>query len=237
MPNKSTVYKRISIAFVAAHIVSFLVFYMPNYAIVLPDAAVEPYLIAREILRNILSFVIPAVSAATVLMLDGEESLYKKMLGALRLCAPSAVYYVPYSYLYCLSLGFDSVESVLFAIPMAATDIVIGVVLCILLSFVGLIFVRRGRAMGDELTVGSGVTDISNPVNRGFFAICIVRMALMLILEIVDTVTFLIEESGAYGTSEILYIMLTYVLILAYTLGTYAALVVLKNKTTPKEEN
>lgn len=239
--DKKRIYGTVSIVYCLCYFVIFLAFYLPNYALTLPDEAVGTYLVVREILERFVGFILPATAAATVFTVD-IGSTRNIILRALQLASTSAVYYIPYCYLYALSLGFDSVEAICISPLMTLCDILIGAAHTVALVALGYFVARLvtlknteecdrsdvRRLIGENM-VGE-VFDHRHGATAGILAMAIGELAISLVSEIYDTVTYLIEDAGMYGAGEVMYIMLTYALLIGETVLCHIVCAKIKNK-------
>lgn len=250
MNSKKKIYGMASWLYCIGYLLIFLIFYLPNYVFELPESYVGTYLVAREIAERIIAFIIPTTAAATVFSAETCERIGKKMLRVLSLASCAAVYYLPYYYLYMLTFGFDSIESVCLSALMTVGDVVLRGAEILLFIMLADFFACRAARRADmdgmlsdrkaarvsvyENMVGA-YFDLSHPATVGILAIAIARLTVSVIAELFDTVSYLIEDAGMYGAGEIIYIMLTYIGLLCMMVLCHLICVRIKNsihKTT-----
>ena len=249
--SKKKIYKSACTAYCIGYFLIFLVFYLPNYALELPEEFIGTYLVAREILERIVRFMIPATAAVIVFAAERDGGKGRKVWLSLLLASCAAIYYLPYCYLYALSLGFDSVESVGLSRMMTLGDIALRFAEIFLLNWLATLVsyrvARRSDADGslldrdkirtaiNENMIGAAF-DLLHPATAGVLAIAIAKLAMALITEIYDTVTYLIEDAGMYGAGEIIYIMATYVILLGLMVLCHVICAKIKNLICKTEE-
>ena len=219
----------------------FLLFYVPNYMIEV-QGDVSIYLIVREFSERLVYFAAPLISAAGLFALYGGERFLPSLLGASLLSLSTLVYSIPYTYLYLLSLGYDSLDALLPMLLLSFAAYVIDFIhvslLHIAMRSAAKIMLgagmkrelppkRRERlskedasairknldtALPNALSVGEAF-DFSAEATVGIFAGAALEFVYRLVLELIDTVSY-ISVGGVSDFIDVLYIAFTYTIIL-----------------------
>ena len=235
---KKTLTPRVTAAIVGGlYLVSFLAFYIPNYAI---GKSADWWEYIRYFLGELVGFISPALVGLAVFVFHRAALTWRSYLGALLLSAPRAVYTLPYYYLMALAYGFDSLEGVAISIPVSLLyllfDSLIAFLYCLIIRFT-VYRMRLSELMAalpplkqkekPEPTVkneamagvadavaGENPYDTASPVNRGILITLMIQLAVSVIRELTNTVSYLIDYAGSYRLGEIIYITISYVFIL-----------------------
>ncbi len=252
MSSKRRTYGRTCALYCIGYLLIFLVFYLPNYVVELPEKYIGTYLVFREIIERIVGFIIPTTAATAIFSAERNTGVGKRILRSVALAACSAVYDLPCYYLYMLSYGYDSAESIGLSMLMTVGDIImraVGILLLVILAeFVSCRMARRNVCEGEISDGGSArdsvsenmlgdYFDLTHPATAGILSIAIGQLAIFLISELYNTVTYLIEDAGMYGTGEIVYIMATYIGLLCMMVICHLLCVKIKNSICKLKED
>jgi hypothetical protein len=195
----------------------FVLELFPNYII-----NSTPLLTVSQLCREAYDFILPVFLSAVMI---SSYHLYgtKKAVKRTVLYSLFALFYIfPTSYLTAMSAGYMPAETVLLALMQSAYAflfLLLRITVCILISFLVIkISTDRGTVSG---SVAKGIADASpfafdTPVSRGLLAPCLLMFVYTLVIEIIDTVTFIIDYYDSLRIDEIIYISAKYVFILIY---------------------
>ena len=153
------------------------------------------------------------IAAAAVVFLNRFASTRKWLFSALPLSLTRIFYIIPYSYLYFEYTGYDTRESLLLALAQGALDFVLTLVILIALSLAAAFLFSH--ATGSDEKKSFALFDFSSGYVRAAFAMSLAVFLYDLIGELVNTVDYLIEYAGTYRTGEIIYIIFSYLFMLA----------------------
>lgn len=225
-------------AVAALYFLSFLSFYIPNYAVEIDSVAVL-YII--EFFGRLCKFLAPCLAAAVLLFSDRCE-LKSLLLRAAALGATSAAYNFLYYYLYFLAFGNDSIEGSLLSLGasllgallamgyalfgfLIGREVIISFLVSERLSELPPLKARekatkqrlRAEVKGDAcgLSADVGAFDLGAPVAAATFSVCFLQFCIMTVSEAVSIVSYLIEYAGNYRSGEIIYIVVSLLFIFA----------------------
>ena len=216
---------RYFLRFSGVNLLNFLLFYISTYIIM--NDYVE---YARYFIGEAIDCARPVVAAATV-----SAAMAKYGFRALWLVPfislGKAVYAYPYYYLYFIDGGLLTDEALLVAIPSALAVVIIDCLAVCLLSFIiymvtELTAKRHGRSFGESISTSFSPFDFSNEFTVGVFVCGGLVFTVNLVLEIVDTVKYIITYTGTYQIGEIAYIAVSFIMLLLELL--FAQLVAVK---------
>ncbi len=198
-------------------LIDFLVYYIINMWFWEYDTALYvAYFIGR-----VFDFAIPVLAAA--LLLTRERSIPKSILWAFLYSLPRLVYVIPYYYLRYVYDIYDSIEAISIAIPLSLLVIIILSLKVLLFYTVIKLFIRRAGKCADEL-FPLRPFDLDNPAVIGILICSFINFLVNVGFEIYDTVLFFIDAGMSYKSGEILFIVLSYViLVIAFILTHIAA--------------
>ena len=225
------------LGFILANLIAFLVFFIPYYVI---EADNGDWEYAVLLFNKFSEFMLPAVAASVVLSQYRTGEVKAAVIRALLLALPRAIFLLPYQYLYFIAYGYDSIES----ISLSALVTVFGTALFfgqVLLFFflarevgrrvaVGALGGDKAKALSREelkekkrkcdVSVFSkegfgGILELGKPYIAALFSVAFLEFLIYLTVEIVDTVTYIVESEGLFFESEIIYIVISYLLLLA----------------------
>ena len=204
---------RYFLRFSGVNLLNFLLFYISTYIIM--NDYVE---YARYFIGEAIDFALPVVAAATV-----SAAMAKYGFRALWLVPfislGKAVYAYPYYYLYFIDGGLLTDEALLVAIPSALAVVIIDCLAVCLLSFIiymvtELTAKRHGRSFGESISTSFSPFDFSNEFTVGVFVCGGLVFTVNLVLEIVDTVKYILTYTGTYQIGEIAYIAVSFIMLL-----------------------
>ena len=190
-------------------------------------------------LSRIADFLAPPIIATLAFTVYSVFGMRKAMLFSLGVASARIFYTLPYYYLiFIYNYAYDSVESI--ALSFIASLLVIGLTVggaAISVLIAAAVLKKKTRldrkALKDtlpELIEERSGFDFLGRENVAFLVFALLRFAVELLKELIDTVLFLIEYRSDYSAAEILTILANYVLIFALLVASYALAVLIKNK-------
>ena len=230
----------------------------------LSGVGLDVYLITRSALEQLVNMLCPLCCGAFLFLCAGKTG--RALLGCLTFTAPALVYSLPYCYLYALSFGYDSVRAALISLGLSLLGGAVVWLHITAIYFICRWVGRRNadkilresepglyrlaknpnresnvRARRDELlrveATESKIFDFDSPVIWGILIASIAEFAVRVVVELVNTVTFMVSVNGLFVESEIITIVLTYLFMLLELALGYSACYGLKMHLTKKEKN
>ena len=216
--------------FALVNLVAFLLFYVSSY--ILMNDAVE---YVRSFVGEAIDFALPVVTAALMAM-----AMAKRGFSALTLGVAAAigrlVYYYPAMYLeFVVNQNLTSGDALLISLPFsvgfALAEFLYSMVLVFIIQLIGgKLAQKHKRSFEQAVDTARSAFDFSNEVVVSVFLAGFISFLINLTLEIVSAVEFLSEYAGNYQMSEIIFMAVSFVMILADLLVTQVAVFKIKNK-------
>lgn len=214
--------------FSGVNLAAFLIYYIPTY--VIASESVE-YL--RYFINEAIDFALPVVTAALLIMAFAECG-FRFIPLAFATAIARLVYIFPATYLeFVGAQNLLSSDALLVSIPISLGLAIVELLVVILLVFTTYMIIdrlamRRGRAFPDAVADSRSAFDFSSEFTVGIFSAGAIIFAVKLTLEIIDTVKFLTSYAETYQIGEIIYIVISFIMILAQLLVTQAAVFKIK---------
>ena len=206
--------------FALVNLVAFILFYVSGY--VLMNDAVE---YVRYFIGEAIDFALPVVTAALVAI-----AMAKRGFSALTLGVAAAigrlVYLYPTMYLeFVVNQNLNSIDSLLVSIPFsvgfALAELLYSMVLVFVIQLIGgKLAQKHKKSFEQAVDTASSAFDFSNEVVVSVFFAGFISFLINLTIEIVNVVGFLSEYAGSYQMSEIIFMAVSFVMILADLLMT-----------------
>ena len=216
--------------FALVNLVAFILFYVSGYIIM--NDAVE---YVRYFIGEAIDFALPVVTAALVAI-----AMAKRGFSALTLGVAAAigrlVYLYPTMYLeFVVNQNLTSIDALLVSIPFSVGFALAELLYSMLLVFVihligGKLAQKHKRGFEQAVDTARSAFDFSNEVVVSVFFAGLISFVINLTLEIVSVVEFLTEYAGNYQMSEIIFMAVSFVMILASLLATQVVIFKIKNK-------
>ena len=216
--------------FAIVNLVAFILFYVSGYIIM--NDAVE---YVRYFIGEAIDFALPVVTAALVAM-----AVAKRGFSALTLGVAAAigrlVYLYPTMYLeFVVNQNLTSIDALLVSVPFSIGFALAELLYSMLLVFVihligGKLTQKHKRSLDDAIDSANSAFDFSNEVVVSVFFAGLISFVINLTLEIVNAVGFLSEYAGNYQMSEIIFMAVSFVMILADLLVTQVVIFKIKSK-------
>lgn len=249
--------------FAAASFILFILFYVIRYLPtqnILPWY--EPLEYIRGFIAEFTEFILPLACAVAAFSLSRSRRI-PLLLYTLLFSAARFFYLFLYYYLYWTAYGNDWIESSLLSLAVSLAGIAVFAIRALLLSVIiyliaSLTLAAReverllpkvreslsgkekrsmlfacGKAIPEHLGEG-GIFDLLAPVSRGIFVAVSIEFIYGLVLEIIDSVNYLIEYAGGYAVGEIIYMTVSYVMLLAELLCAHAICRIIEKKTAER---
>ncbi len=201
--------------YAAVSLAAFLLFYISSY--VLMNDAVE---YVRYFISEAIDFTLPVVTAALLAIATVKQGFRALWLGVAAAIG-RLVYYYPVMYLeFVVAQNLSSIDSLLVSIPFAVGFSLIELLFSMLLVFIihlmcGKLSERRGMSYASAVENARHPFDFSSPFTLSVFTASAVSFVINLGIEIADAVTFLLSYGDSYRMEEIIFITVSFVMILA----------------------
>lgn len=164
-------------------------------------------------IRNTAEATVPILTATAAFLLFSAG--HKKVLLFPILPVLSRVlYFLPDFYLYYIADDLNTAEALAMAAIVTVIEcaIIYGFVLLLYL-LAKHIYTKSEKEKGED-----GFFSLENPFTKSVFFICFAYFCLQMVIEIINTVSYLITNAGTYTLEEILTILLSFILHLAMLL-------------------
>ncbi len=163
-------------------------------------------------IRNTATAAVVTVTAAATLLLSlaGQK---KVLLFPILPVLSRALYFLPDHYLYYMADGLNSLEAIAMAtiVTLLECTAIYGAV-CLLYLIAKRIYAHSGE---EEKGEDASFFSLENPFVKSVFSICFAHFCLQILVEIINTVSYLIENAGTYTFEEIFTILISFILHLA----------------------
>ncbi len=185
-------------------------------------------------LTEFAAFLLPLAAAAVIFISYAYGGLAHALPRVLFFSVPYLLCAVPSNYLTYLSI-FDTSGALFFSL-LISLFIVFAVTVQMLALFGVICFFYRmpkEERFGEKALSAlksADMFDFSNPFAKGLFGAVAVQFVLSLIPEIIETVTYFINRSGAYRTEELFTIIFTYLFMALEILLAYILVYKVKDK-------
>lgn len=156
---------------------------------------------------------VPALIASVLFSAHGCEGHGKRLLSALKQNLPRLVYLIPYGYLYYMSDGYDSFDSLSLTALRCCFMLAVFTLEVYLYTFAARFAASRKNTEYDFYSYSS-CFDLSSAVPAGIFAICFARFIVNVISEAFDAVMYFIDYGESYSIDDILFMLAKFVLAL-----------------------
>lgn len=190
-------------------------------------------------LSKSVEFLAPPVLATLAFLIYSKSGVRDSVIFAFSVASARIIYSLPYYYIiFIYNYGYDSVESIIISLGASILVVlatVVGIIISVLAYYLLLKISckRAGKDLEDEIKrpiSQAPITDFLAGANLPVLTFAIVRFAFSLMLELVDTVTFLIEYHSDYRPSEIITILVNFTLLFILLVASYLIAAAIKNK-------
>ena len=202
-------FSKFTLFFCAVNFLFFILFYLCNFIFSSSFSAfIATYII--PFISDFVNVLIPILSAMAMLIASYSLSLKGILIRSLPFAFAKILYTLPYYYLHFIFDGYDSVESILHSLLWSIPNVAFVYILNIAFFFLMRAVIVRHSAEGDESFIKEKSFRISNSLNFSFLICSIAAFIYLTVREIIDTVSYFISYFGSFVFSEILLIMVSY---------------------------
>ncbi|MBQ7343360.1 MAG: hypothetical protein IJW53_01195 [Clostridia bacterium] len=215
------------------------------------------YLFANEVIGELfeyvsyylsksLEFLAPPIIAAIAYLILKTSGRRRAILFTLAVASARVFYSLPYYYIiFIYNYGYDSVESILLSF-LATVLVILVTMLGVLISICVYQLVERiiCKRSGEDIREAlarpiekTSITDFLARSNLPVLVFALSRFAFSLTLELVDTVAYLIEYRGDYLPTEIITILVNYILLFVLLVVSYLIASLIRNKLIADNES
>ena len=219
---------RLSIFYLAlVSLAAFIIYYLP----LIYDLGTA-FIYISYFSVEFINSAIPLTSAAVLVLATANLCAKSCFLKALPFTLIRLPYLIPYYYCKFVVDYYDSVEAIFLAIFYSILLIILFYFEIILYSFV----IRRVlKKKSESCSLYAPIFDVDAPVTYAVAICAFIRFAMNIAKEIYNAVIYFIDFSGTYKLSEILYIILCFILVLVFAILSHALACFVKNKLYNKE--
>lgn len=223
--------------FSLANIAVFALYYIFSYVVTAPNDLVV-YLI--HFVTNAASLLIPLSAVAVLLVKRTYVSRSSLLISAIPFALCKILYLVPYYYMFFIYSGYDSVESLAMGAIWSIPEMLVQYLLTVLAvlgmrkisEFIGK---RSGNnASPESLLAERGVLNLDNPTTFSILCISICTFVYLLVVEIINAISYFIEYAGSYRIDEILYIAVSFIYDVLMLLIVHTVMCIIKNAIISK---
>ena len=182
--------KRTAIFVALLSLVSFTLLYLRLVYVFEGDFTVYGSYFLQYVLESFSSL---AVGVA-ILAGRGNETGKARFFSALKLSLPRLIYLIPYYYLFYISDGYDSIES----LGLLSIRSIFLIIAC---------FSAKKSGDGWDFFKPSGLFDFSSSISAAIFGVCFARFIFNVIKEGIDIIIYLIDYEEFYAATEIYYLL------------------------------
>jgi len=228
-------FKKYFLYFAAINFLNLLLFYTSAY-VFMNDA----WEYVRYFISETVDFILPVVAAAAVAA-DFKRHGFWSLLLALAASLARFVFIYPYFYLYFIDRNLLTEESLIVSLPFSLGIVLIDFVAVSFLFFViyivtDLLSRRCNRLFSECVDTATSPFDFSEEFTVGTFFAGVLIFIINLVREVIDTVSYLIAYAGEYRLGEILYIVVSFIMILAELILCQLVIFKIKNARDSKNQ-
>ena len=216
-------FKRCALYLVALSFISFLIFYLPNIYFGDYDTALYISYFAKEL----INFALPVIAAVAITLAALDNTKKRALVYALCFAAVPVPYTLPYYYYEFVTDYYNSIEAIILALLMSVL---------VALAFTAEVFIYH-LIMKATIKKGGATTDIRRaphdldaPATLGVFFAVLLKYVYETAFELYDVICYFIDYSGSYRIGEIIYIVVTFVLMILFAVATHFVACTVKNK-------
>lgn len=194
--------KRTAIFVALLSLVSFTLLYLRLVYVFEGDFTVYGSYFLQYVLESFSSL---AVGVA-ILAGRGNETGKARFFSALKLSLPRLIYLIPYYYLFYISDGYDSIESLGLLSIRSIFLLILFVTEALIYYFIAC-FSAKKSGDGWDFFKPSGLFDFSSSISAAIFGVCFARFIFNVIKEGIDIIIYLIDYEEFYAATEIYYLL------------------------------
>ena len=224
---------RISLILSICSLLSFWVFYIPNYVMESEPMALTYF---RLFFGEFIDFlIIPIAVVFLYYKLRSGKRLSALIPSALALAATRCIMNLPYYYLLETALGSDWIEStlssVLFNIVIVTIDLAVMLLFTLLVAKLSEFLARKHPEASLDGAENYGVQEalkVITPDERSFFAVSLIVFFYNIASEVIDIAGHL-AEYGSFRSSELIFVVSKFVFLIALLVLSYVLQCLLYN--------
>ncbi len=199
-------------------------------------------------LNKIADFLLPVVITSITFTVFCIEGIKSAVFASLIISVSRCFFAIPYYYMlyiYNPNYNYDSIESIVLAVPSAIAEVIFSAFIAALFITVwALIAAKRAKCTLTELRAGTlpsvysgGYVSFLEGANFALLSFSFMRFIWAVAVEIFDTVSFFIDVGASYKANEIITIVIGYLLAFALLVIGYMAAVFTKGITAKRIKN
>lgn len=214
--------------FSGVNLAAFLIYYISSYIIMNETVEYVRYFVSEAI-----DFALPVVTAALLAMAFAECGFRFIWLGVATAVARLTFLY-PWLYLEFVGpQNLSTDDALLIALPVSIGLAIVELLVVMLLVFLiymisDRLAMRRNRSFPEAVADSHSAFDLSSEFTVGVFTAGVSIFLVKLVLEIIDTVVFLTSYADTFRIGEIIYIGISFIMILAELIAAQIAVFKIK---------
>ena len=217
----------------AVYLTSFIIYYLSSYILYEND-----FLAYLRIFSNKLTYLlVPLASAVIALIIYAFSDMRHTLICLIPLTFARIIYYIPYFYLIFIFDNFDSVEALplAFLVSLLEAGFAYAINLGFFLMAKWIIEKKKTKedSFADTVAIPTAL-DFNNPTSFAFMIFSLIAFLYFFIYEIINTVSFIMEYSGSFTSTEIIYTVFSYIFDISLLLIYYFAISFIKNTIIKK---
>lgn len=225
MPQERRIYVKTTIFLLILHVITFVISYFSTFLFSDSDAAGYVYLFSKKATYLLA----PSLLAAAMLLSSAEAGTRSSLLFAIIPGLTRLVYSLPFFTLSFISDGVEIGISLLAAAGLSLIEASAFYMISILLFLIMNFIIKRKSGTDVKTALEERtVLNFYEPVSLAFATVSVIAAAYFVIVEIVDTVSFLLSYGGFYP-GEIVYTVISYIFDISVFFINYYALCKFKN--------
>ena len=201
MIKYKSVMRPTAIGLCIANLLTYIPFHI-YYALMLDDAGVTAEY-AYRYLSLIYGIAAPVAVSAVALKILRKVGAREMLISLIEPSLARIVFCLPYYYIYYVSLGYDSVESLCMTLPTTLLAVAVGYIASLCLTALA----HKGSRAAEALKEDSGLFKAAVIASA-------ISTSVTLIPEIIHTVSFFIEYWDSFSSLELTYTASRYLVIL-----------------------
>ena len=183
--------------------ISFTLFYLRLIYVFEKDFWLYGSYFFQYVLDNFITLFV----AVAVISGRGYETTVGRLFSSLKLSLPRLAYLVPYYYLYYLSLGYDSLESLTNLTIRNFFMLIFFVIEIEIYYHIAVAFSKKAEKKWDFFK-RSKCFDFTSGAAVAVFALCFMRFVMNLVREGIDILIYLYDYEEFYSHNEIIYLLI-----------------------------
>ncbi len=221
-------------ALALVYLISFLLYYLSSYVFISVTLS-----FIYTYFTEITAALTPPIAAMLMFLFYSEKGISAALIFGAVYSSLSIIYRFPLSMFGYAYDGYEISEVILISLTDTIIRLVFRFALYMLMFAVVLFSVRifsskKSNSISDAMK-STEPFELSAPLAKGVFFCGAIIFIYKLIIEIIDTVKFLINYSESFTAGEILFIAFRYIFLLALLLITQVSVFIIKSIFTVRE--